>query len=97
MTTVCQGSSTKIRCTSRRSQISVKSVKYGRAQGCSCECGKCHNLSTECDTAQALKKTIEKCAEKKVCHVTATNKEFGNPCKGIKKLLVVEYSCKEEP
>ena len=91
---VCQGKSADL-CCPQAQILKFQEVFYGRPEGCTCQCDICHNLTQTCsaNASIALGKLEEKCAQGSKCSVRATENEFGNPCKGIKKILVIKFSC----
>ena len=93
---VCQGKAADIECPLNQ-WVNITSVAYGRLQGCTCQCDICHNLTQACAAEKAFDKLELRCAKKRKCSAKATEEEFGNPCQGIKKALVVTFSCYDVP
>ena len=73
-----RGEPQKISCASG-TKLSIKYAAYGNFPKC---------------YARSSRREVDKmCSDKASCLLVATNKLFGNPCKGVKKFLVVAYKC----
>lgn len=79
----------------------IRKAFYGRNQGDMKACYK-KSLkkyqkiiaSTRCLSKKSLRMVRKRCGGRQACKITASNKLFGDPCKGVFKYLKVRYSCR---
>jgi hypothetical protein len=70
---------------------SIEFASYGSPEG-NCEAGW---TKGKCHTDNAHKHAIARCLNKKSCDMPAQNGYLGDPCRGTKKVLSIEATCKE--
>lgn len=71
--------------------LNILSATYGRSDRTTCR----HPSmgSTQCAAASSLSTVRQQCQNKRYCRVTASNRVFGDPCRGTFKYLTVTYNC----
>jgi hypothetical protein len=75
--------------------LKILSANYGRTAPDSqvCPYGKNHKDETDCRSADSLDKVQAICNDQNSCSISASNGEFGDPCRGTYKYLEVTYNC----
>uniref|UniRef100_A0A0D9VS16 beta-galactosidase n=1 Tax=Leersia perrieri TaxID=77586 RepID=A0A0D9VS16_9ORYZ len=83
------GPSLRLECPREGQVISnIKFASFGTPSG---TCGNYNH--GECSSSQALAVVQEACVGMSNCSVSLSSKNFGNPCSGVTKSLVVEAAC----
>merc|ERR1719186_163218 len=75
--------------------IAITYGNYGRTSSAVCP-GANSNASNCCNCKGGLAKIKETCNGKNKCVLQASNRFFGDPCRGIYKYLEVQYRCVAE-
>ncbi|KAH3789573.1 hypothetical protein DPMN_167756 [Dreissena polymorpha] len=75
-------------------RIYVYTANYGRTRGKSiCDSSSTPNHRVYCGSHTSTSIVQRMCNGKNLCNVPATNRVFGDPCRGIFKYLEVQYAC----
>nr|XP_011440784.2 multiple epidermal growth factor-like domains protein 10 isoform X2 [Crassostrea gigas] len=90
---VCEHESLTLRCSKGR-VIRVFYSLYGRRNKRICAKGK-PIKTTKCKAKNANKIAKKSCEGKQTCRLRASNKVYGDPCKGTFKYLTVIYGCRK--
>ena len=90
-TVICEGATGQLSCSNGR-VIKVLFANYGRLDAHTCPH---HTASdnTNCRAENSLARAQESCQDKANCQLQAKNGIFGEPCKKIRKYLLVNYRC----
>jgi len=89
----CEGSDLNIRCEAGN-LINLINVNYGRTAKGQDVCNSTKPTSnTNCKSSTSMKEVADRCNGKVSCSVAASNKVFGDPCRGTYKYLEVQYTC----
>ena len=83
---ICEGLSRTIRCSGGR-RINIIEANYGRLTGGQICPGKIK--TTYCGAARSQAKVRTTCQGESQCNLQATNRIYGDPCKGTRKYLEV--------
>merc|ERR1712142_688234 len=70
-----------------------RSAIYGRRDKKTCRRSMKLMKDTNCASEDSYSKMSQKCKNKQLCTVKASNGIFGDPCVGTYKYLEVEYMC----
>ncbi|XP_020615530.1 uncharacterized protein LOC110053617 [Orbicella faveolata] len=87
---ICEHKKANITC-KKGEKINIVQANYGRLNKRACT--KSPIRSTNCRAAKSLAVVKSTCHKKASCALHASNKVFGDPCKGIVKYLLVKYKC----
>lgn len=90
----CEHKSLTLRCSKGR-VIRVFYSLYGRRNRRTCAKGK-PIKTTKCKAKDAQKIAKKSCEGKQTCRLSASNKVYGDPCKGTFKYLTVIYGCRSK-
>lgn len=90
----CEHKSLTLRCSKGR-VIRVFYSLYGRRNRRTCAKGK-PIKTTKCKAKSAKKIAEKSCEGKQTCTLSASNKVYGDPCKGTFKYLTVVYGCRSK-
>eukprot|EP00112_Aurelia_sp_Birch-Aquarium-sp1_P001384 Seg1147.11 transcript_id=Seg1147.11/GoldUCD/mRNA.D3Y31 product=Hemicentin-1 protein_id=Seg1147.11/GoldUCD/D3Y31 len=74
-------------------RINIRYAMYGRLSRSFCYHWLSIWRSSNCRAATSYSKVRAACQNKKACRVYASNKVFGEPCRGTRKYLEIKYSC----
>uniref|UniRef100_A0A3Q2NR74 SUEL-type lectin domain-containing protein n=1 Tax=Fundulus heteroclitus TaxID=8078 RepID=A0A3Q2NR74_FUNHE len=88
----CDGSVAELHC-GKIHLISVSRAMYGRSNRETCSSGRSPKEIENISCLGSADKVAQSCNGKENCSVQVTNKEFGDPCPGTYKYLVVDYTC----
>jgi len=92
----CEKSELNISCESGK-LINLISANYGRSAIGQDVCDSHHDTSnTNCKSSTSMEEVAERCSGKVSCSVAASNKVFGDPCRGTYKYLEVQYTCEPQ-
>ena len=87
---ICEHKKASITCKEGK-KINIVQANYGRLNKRACT--KSPIRSTNCRATKSLAIVQSTCHQKASCALHASNKVFGDPCKGIFKYLLVKYKC----
>jgi len=87
---ICEYKTANISC-KKGEKINIVQANYGRLDKRACT--KSPIPSTNCRAAKSLAIVQSTCHKKASCALHASNKVFGDPCRGILKYLLVKYKC----
>lgn len=87
---ICEHKTANITC-KKGEKINIVQANYGRLNEQACT--KAPIRSTNCRATKSLAIVQSTCHKKASCALHASNKVFGDPCKGIFKYLLVKYKC----
>ena len=87
---ICEHKKANITC-KEGEKINIVQANYGRLNERACT--KSPISSTNCRATKSLAIVQSTCHKKASCALHASNKVFGDPCKGILKYLLVKYKC----
>lgn len=87
---ICEHKTANITC-KKGEKINIVQANYGRLNEQACT--KSPIRSTNCRATKSLAIVQSTCHKKASCALHASNKVFGDPCKGIFKYLLVKYKC----
>ena len=90
--TECEGKQVKLYCLDGR-VIRIVTAMYGRQKKIGCWM----SLITNCKSDKSAVAVKKRCEGKQICHFTADNDMFGDPCSWTKKYIDVEYQCIIKP
>lgn len=86
--TICEHKKTTVTC-KKGKKMNIVHANYGRLNKNTC--GK--SSVTNCRAATSLGIVQKTCKGKVSCALHASNSVFGDPCRGVKKYLIVKYKC----
>ncbi|XP_057292316.1 coadhesin-like [Hydractinia symbiolongicarpus] len=75
--------------------IKIQFALYGRFS--SRYCGWKFFFNKRCHSTKSMSEVKKICEDKTSCSIIASNRIFGNPCRGTDKYLEVDYICKRLP
>ena len=78
---------------SQKRKIKVIRANYGRWRKAICNRAKKYMKDTKCAAKVSRKRVSRSCNGKRTCDIKASNKVFGDPCKGTFKYLRVAHIC----
>ena len=90
--TRCEGKQVNLDCLEGM-VIRIVTAMYGRQKVIGCWTVK----FTKCTSQRSLDEVKKRCEGKQICHFTADNDMFGDPCSWTKKYIEVEYQCIIKP
>ncbi|XP_033729975.1 L-rhamnose-binding lectin CSL3-like [Pecten maximus] len=90
--TACENKSAYLKC-SRGYTLSIRKASYGRSDHATCPSKNIR--TTYCSSRESLNVVKRSCNRLQSCKVRASNKVFGDPCRGTYKYLSVRYVCKK--
>lgn len=86
----CERRKSTLSC-SRGAVLDIVSANYGRSDP-----NTCYNKqikTTHCSSSKSFYKVKDQCQGKRKCRLSASNKVYGDPCRGTYKYLDVKYRC----
>jgi len=77
----------------KKKKIVVVRANYGRWGKATCKKAKKYMKNTKCAAKVSKRRVSKSCNGKRGCAIKASNKVFGDPCKGTFKYLRVAHIC----
>ncbi|OWF41773.1 L-rhamnose-binding lectin CSL3-like isoform X2 [Mizuhopecten yessoensis] len=90
--TTCENRTAYLKCQTGYT-ISIIMAKYGRTDHATCPSKQIK--TTYCSSRESLNIVRRSCNGLQSCKVRASNKVFGDPCRGTYKYLSIRYACKK--
>jgi len=88
----CEHKTLKLKCPKKKKIVVVR-ANYGRWRKAICKRAKKYMKDTKCAAKLSRKRVSRSCNGKRWCAIKASNKVFGDPCKGTFKYLRVAHIC----
>ncbi|XP_057301474.1 rhamnose-binding lectin-like isoform X2 [Hydractinia symbiolongicarpus] len=73
-------------------KLRITFANYGRLSRGICPGSNSHRTTT-CTASSSVGKVAHACNGKHSCSIAASNRVFGDPCRGVFKYLIVKYQC----